>query len=153
MNKIDLIKDIADDLYFDETIRDGIYKAREQEKYQDLYMVAHGGDFLLNDMRYKMIYDIINQLNEWDKDEIINDCVDDLELLDGLIPIYTYDLTKWLNSSNSRYSYVDEAVAELGHGDSILDDIKQGYLQELLEVYYLMKEWIDENSEEENEEE
>lgn len=149
MNKIDLIKDIADDLYFDENIRDGIYKAREQEKYQELYMAAHGGDFLPDDTRYEMIYDIINQLNGWDTDEIVNDCVDDLELLDNLIPEDTYSLTKWLNSSNSRYSYVDEAVAEYGHGDSILDDIKQGYLQELLEVYYLMKEWIDENSEEE----
>jgi len=145
MNKQEFTTRILNNMIYDESIRSGIYKCKD-DTYQDLMHFAHG-DMLPDDFRYKMIHDSLCIIADDDYDE------DDVnESLDSHIPVYTNDLMRWLSSSNSRYSYVDEAISEFGKGDSIINDIMIGYYQELSEVFYLVNEWIDDNFDEDDQE-
>jgi len=56
------------------------------------------------------------------------------ELADGLVPIYNHGLISWLSRGNQHL--VDEAVEELGHGNSIISDISQGYYMAQQRVCY-----------------
>jgi len=145
MNKQEFTTKILNNMVYDENIRSGIYKCKD-DTYQDLMHHAHG-DMLPDDFRYKMIHDSLIILAD-DED----DSYDLMEELDSHIPVYTHDLMRWLSSSNSRYSYVDDAIEELGKGDSIIDDIMRGYYQELSEVFYLVEQWIDDNFDDDDQE-
>jgi hypothetical protein len=100
-------------------------------------------------------YDIINEdekLDYIDIDSIYDDILSNLEA-----DLYTYDLTKWLNSHASNVYYLTEVLEEYG-------DIKDGFkllslaqIRAKEEVYqigkglleYLLEREIDENIEEE----
>ena len=113
--------------------------------YQDLYLTVHG-DMLPDDHRYEMIHNIILTLSDYLTEnpdmEDLSDIDDKVELLDPLVPIHTSDLTSWLESTNSRYTYVDDAIDNYGKGDSVIDDIAMGYYIELEEIFYSLIEWI-----------
>src|SRR5574343_959615 len=140
MKKEELIKSILNDMTYDESIRDGIWK-HKTDTYSDFFHHCHS-DMLPDDYRYKMIHDILANMESYD---------DEYELLESLIPVYTSDLLNWLSSNNTRYTYCDEFKEEYGISDekSTIDLISCGYMMELNEVYYLIMEWLDENSEEE----
>ena len=136
MDKQELIKNVLSNMEYDESIRSGIWKCKD-DTYQELMHVAHG-DMLPDDWRYQMIHDSLIVMSETDDED------DVFEMLDNQVPVYTHELMAWMGSSNSRYSYVDEAIEEFGKGDSIINDIMRGYYQELNEVYYLIEGWINE---------
>ena len=141
MNKQELIEEILNDMEWKEEIRSGIW-THKTNTYQEFFNHCH--DYMLpDDFRYKMIHDILEEMNGYEDHE---DYV--YEILENIVPVYTHDLMAWLSSSNSRYSYADDAVSEYGHGESIINDISMGYLFELQEVYALINEWLDDNCEE-----
>jgi len=144
MDKQELISKILENMYYDENIRSGIWKCKD-DTYQEMFHQAHG-DMLPDDHRYQMIHDILEGMHE-DPD------VDGMEICDSIVPCYTYDLMSWLSSRNDRYAYVDEAIEQYGKGESIINDISAGYLLECMEVFDLINEWIDEHLDDEEEDE
>jgi len=126
MNKQELIESILENMYYDEEIRSGIWKCKD-DTYQELMHHAHS-DMLPDDFRYQMIHDVLIGMSE-DED------ADSMDVCDSCVPIYTSDLMGWLSSSNGRYTFVDEAIEQYGKGESITNDISAGYLLECMEVY------------------
>ena len=139
MKKDVLVREILKGMEYKD-IRNGIW-INTNDTYQEFFHHCHA-DMLPDDFRYKMIHDILCNISEYD---------DEIELIDSLVPIYTYELLQWLASTNTRYTYCDEFKEECGVSDdkSTIDLISGGYMMELNEVYYLINEWLDENIEEE----
>ena len=54
------------------------------------------------------------------------------ELADSKVDIYNSDLLEW---AKDNYSYIDEAVAELGHGKDFISDIQIGQYYNNNEIY------------------
>jgi hypothetical protein len=107
-------------------IRDG-----SPEWVTDLAREAHG-DYLPDDWRYQFISEALDAISEADVDADLDEVGD--EFADD-VDIYTGKLTDWLGSRASRHGYVDEAVEEMGHGDSVMADIARGQYQERREVF------------------
>lgn len=142
--KMELIEKILSDMEYDETIRNGIWK-HKTDTYTEFFHYAHG-DMLPDDFRYKMIHDLLSDMVDYDNiDEI-----DSFELCDSNVNIYNNVLLEWL-SSQSRYTYVDDAVGEYGYptGEGLIKAVQMGYFAELEEIYSLIVEWINDNVEEE----
>jgi hypothetical protein len=59
-----------------------------------------------------------------------------------------HELVSWLASRDDRYIYVDEAVAQQGHGGSVLDDLRAGMLWEKTEVLYAVRGSLEDHKEE-----
>ncbi len=137
MNKIELIKNILKGMEYRD-IRNGIW-VNNNPDYQELFFHAHDG-MLSDDYRYKMIHSILQEMD--DTEEYDDLCIDDL------IPIYTYELTSWLESNISRLSYCDDYLQEYGEISDTISLLSGGYMMELQEVYALIVEWLDENTEE-----
>ena len=140
MKKDVLVREILKGMEYKEDIRNGIW-VNNNPDYQELFFYVHDG-MLPDDFRYKMIHDVLSNMDDY---------ADEMELIESLIPVYTSDLLNWLSSNNNRYTYCDEFKDEYGISDerSIIDLISGGYYQELQEVYDLIVEWLDENTDEE----
>lgn len=132
----DVVEEVYVDLYEKDTSNGKIWTARG-EKWMELYHEAHG-DMLPDNWRYKMIVDVIQALRDVDDIE----GVDTVELLDGLVPVYTNELLEWLASRNDRVGYVDAARECYGTMDTVMSEIMSGYMGELEEVYTLIVDWI-----------
>ena len=141
MNKKELIKSILSDMVYDESIRNGIWK-HKSDTYQEFFHHAHG-DFMPDDFRYKMIHDVLCNMDEDDQDPI--------DMLDSLVPIYSNDLLAWVSSNLTRIGYCNDYQDEFDESAlKITEIIIGGYFQELQEVYELINEWLSENSEEDD---
>jgi len=138
MNKIELIKEILNGMEYKD-IRNGIW-INTNDTYQEFFHHVHG-DMLPDDFRYKMIHDILQEMDDTEEYDELN--------IDDLIPIYTYELTSWLESNISRLSYCDDYLQEYGEVNDTISLLLGGYMMELNEVYYLINEWLDENTDEE----
>ena len=119
-------------------IRNGIW-INTNDTYNDFFYHVHDG-MLPDDFRYKMIHSILQEMDDNEEYEDLN--------IDDLIPIYTYELTSWLESNISRLSYCDDYLQEYGEVNDTISLLLGGYMMELQEVYYLIMEWLDENTEE-----
>ena len=118
--------------------RNGIW-VNNNPDYQELFFHVHDG-MLPDDHKYRMIHDILcNMVDDDDEDLNIGD----------LIPIYTNELISWLDSNISRLSYCDQYLEEYGEISDTISLLSGGYMMELNEVYYLINEWLDENTDEE----
>lgn len=101
------------------------------EWLHQLVQDAHG-DMMPDDWRYQLTERCVDAIADHEN-------ADDAR--DGLEPsIYTHELCDWLGSSNSRYSYCDEARAEglVSDDASMIDRMQAGQLQELGEVFGLV---------------
>ena len=119
-------------------IRNGIW-INTNETYQEFFHHVHG-DMLPDDFRYKMIHSILQEMDDTEEYE-------DLDI-DNLIPIYTNELIGWLDSNITRLSYCDEYLEEYVVISDTISLLSGGYMMELQEVYYLIVEWLDENTDE-----
>jgi len=137
MSKDVLVRKILSGMEYKEDIRNGIW-INTNDTYQEFFHHAHA-DMLPDDYRYKMIHDILCNMDEDDEDLNIGD----------LIPIYTNELISWLDSSISRLSYCDQYLEEYGEISDTISLLSGGYMMELQEVYYLIVEWLNDNSNEE----
>lgn len=140
MKKMELIKEILNGMEYKD-IRNGIW-INTNDTYQEFFHHAHG-DMLPDDFRYKMIHDILCNMVDDDDDE------DPIDMLNSLVPVYTDKLTAWLYSSTSRLSYCDQYLEEYGEISDTISLLSGGYMMELQEVYALINEWLDENTDEE----
>jgi hypothetical protein len=136
MNKIELIKDILKGMEYRD-IRNGIWIITN-DAYNDFFYHVHNG-MLPDDCRYRMIHDILCNMDEDDEDLNIGD----------LIPVYTNELISWLNGNITRLSYCDQYLEEYGEISDTISLLSGGYMMELQEVYALINEWLDENTDEE----
>jgi hypothetical protein len=142
MNKKELIKSILSDMVYDESIRNGIWK-HKSDTYQEFFHHAHG-DFMPDDHRYKMIHDVLCNMDD-------DDDQDPIDMLDSLVPIYSNDLLAWVSSNLTRIGYCNDYQDEFeGSALKLTEIIIGGYFQELQEVYELINEWLSENSEEDD---
>ena len=140
MNKMELIKSILSDMVYDESIRNGIWK-HKTDTYQEFFHHAHG-DFMPDDHRYKMIHDVLCNMDD-------DDDQDPIDMLDSLVPIYSNDLLAWVSSNLTRIGYCNDYQDEFdGSALKLTEIITGGYFEELQEIYSLIMEWLDENTEE-----
>ena len=85
----------------------------ESEDLKDSVYKAHG-DRLPEDWIFSIYHSILGSISDYEiEDE------DDLqekrsEIVDGLVDVYTSDLTAWLNSNNNNVYYIEEAQKEYG---------------------------------------
>jgi len=98
------------------------------EELTELIYNAHG-DMMPDDWKYKFIEESLNRIAETENE-------DDLDCPELESDIYTHDLLQWLASRNDRYDYVDQATAEYGHSNSLINDIMLGQIKEKEEVYF-----------------
>jgi hypothetical protein len=107
------------------------------------------GAMMPDDYRYEFIFEAVSSIEEADEDADLDEVRDEIEA-----DIYTYDLTKWLNSRADRIGYVDEAVSELGHSDmGIIGDIMMGQIAEKQEVFDRVREALEKLAEDSEDEE
>ena len=124
---------------YKEDIRNGIW-INNNPDYQELFYHVHDG-MLPDYYRYRMIHSILQEMDDNEEYEDLN--------IDDLIPIYTNELISWLDSSISRLSYCDQYLEEYGEISDTISLLSGGYMMELQEVYYLIVEWLNDNSNEE----
>jgi len=138
MNKDVLVREILKGMEYKD-IRNGIW-INTNDTYQEFFHHVHG-DMLPDDFRYKMIHSILQEMD--DTEEYDDLCIDDL------IPVYTNELISWLNGNITRLSYCDQYLEEYGEISDTISLLSGGYMMELQEVYYLIVEWLNDNSNEE----
>ena len=107
-------------------------KENAPDELRELIQKAHG-DMLPDDYRYEFVAMVLLEIAEWDDD--IEELVDELEPDNSY-----YDLMQWFTSHSNRHKYVNEATAEFGHAEDIMDDIANGQLLEIKEVFYSVVE-------------
>lgn len=140
MKKDVLVRKILKGMEYKEDIRNGIW-INTNDTYNDFFYHVHNG-MLPDDFRYKMIHDVLCNMDEDDEDLI--------DMLESLIPINSSDLLAWISSNLTRISYCDQYQDEFdGSALKLTEIITGGYFEELQEVYYLINEWLDENTDEE----
>lgn len=91
----------------------------ESKELHDAVFNAHG-DKLPNDQIFDTFHSILETLTGYDIDSM--DDVEEYrhEIVDGLVDIYTYDLTSWLNNDISNTYYLDQAIQEYEAKENIL---------------------------------
>lgn len=104
---------------------------------RDIVSAGHG-EMFPDDLRYEYIHDALYILANCDDEDNYH------ESIDADVDVYTHDLTGWLHSRIDRFNYVDEATEELGQPDSIITALQYGQYREREEVLYLVKEEIEE---------
>lgn len=101
------------------------HKDNAPEWLTDMIRRAHDG-MLPDDYKYDYVVKSLSWIAEGNDPESPE-----------LEPEYSYsDMAAWLGSSSERFGFVDEAVQEWGHGESITDDIGRGQLHEMEQVYW-----------------
>jgi hypothetical protein len=122
-------------------LRDG-----HPEWMRDVCHKAHG-DMMPDDHRYSMIEDVVDAISESSEDDI-NDVIYSIEA-----PIYTSELTEWLNSRADRTGYCDEAIEEYGGKlDGVVHVMQLGYMAEFEEVFGLVVSALEELADDDSEE-
>ena len=141
--------------YFETFTRDSnpnrtLYKTRDDrpEELHELIYEAHG-DMLPDDWRYRFIYDALTAISECESDDL-----NDVELEPD---IYTYEYLDWISSRNSRMGYCDDYLIEFGElkvEEGYTDKlITNGQWMEKMEVFYIVKNRLEQLAEELTEEE
>jgi hypothetical protein len=107
---------------------------------------AHS-DFLPDDYKYRMIHECAAALTDYEPDS----WEDSLhEIADGLVDVYTSDLTAWLASDVRRVGYCEEAATEYGLTISDADFAKRimlGQYAEYMEILSALVSAIESESE------
>lgn len=105
-------------LSFFETIKRGeeniiVLKDKAPEQLRESVRNAHG-ERLPSDWIYDKYQSILENLSNCENDDADN--IDDnrAEIVDGLVDVYTGQLTAWLNSSNYNVYYITEVQEEYG---------------------------------------
>ena len=95
----------------DETIV--VFKDNVDKKLEHSVFKAHG-DRLPDDWIFDTYHSILGCLADYDIEK--EDDIDEnrSEIVDGLVDIYTSDLTSWLNNDNRNVYYLTEAQEEYG---------------------------------------
>lgn len=128
---------------------DVIWTRKDNQDDEALELIAATHDnreMFPDDYRYEYTVDALDLIIDADEDATR----DDLEELAFEIEadVYYHELNEWLSSRADRYGYVDEAVENFGHGDSITDDIAAGQRWEKEEVFRAVLAFLEERADE-----
>jgi len=93
-------------------------------------VLVREADALGDDYRYEYITDALESLADATDDADLDDLSQYIEPNP-----YQGDLLRWLGSDPARIQYVDDALAEGEHGESIMDDIGAGQVAEKREIF------------------
>lgn len=86
------------------------------QELKDSVMKAHG-ERLADDWTFGIYYSILGSLIDSGAKTVEKAQEMEDEIIDGLVDVYTSDLTAWLNSSVDNVFYLERAVKELGAKD------------------------------------
>lgn len=118
-----------------------VFSEKAGKDLKDAVYSAHG-DRMPNDWIFDKFHSILSNLLEYNIENL--DDMDEYraEIVDGLVDVYTSDLTAWLNESNYNVYYMDEAVREYGEGTgNVLMMAQYMAIDEIFgEVYNLLTE-------------
>jgi len=89
-----------------------VFADNASEDLKDSVRKAHG-ERLLSDWVFDKFHSILDAMLQYDDDN------EDMrfEIVDGLVDVYTCDLTEWLNSNNNNVYYLTEALEEYEEKD------------------------------------
>lgn len=144
-NKIhELLAKMEDNLKYDEKREIYLTKKQSGPIYQG-FMETHGTEMMPDDWRFQKIAHMLSHFQDYELNNIddIREIVN--EVVDGLVDIYTSDLTKWLASRLQRIEYVDEAIKNYGKGESVVNDLMAGQYFEIEEMAGRLITWVEEN--------
>jgi hypothetical protein len=110
---------------------------KNRETYQEICMQAHG-DMFPDDYKYEFIVEALQQLSDMTEDADPQDTIFEIES-----DIYTSDLTKWLDSANSRVYYLTEALEEYPITDGF-QALSSAQLKEKQEVAFSILQSLEE---------
>jgi hypothetical protein len=90
-----------------------VFKDNATQELKNSVYKAHG-DRLPTDWIFDKYLEILEDLSNYTINSI--DDVEEYrsEIVDGLVDVYTSDLTSWLNSSNYNVYYIEESQKEYG---------------------------------------
>ena len=83
-----------------------VFADNASEDLKDSVRKAHG-EQLPSDWIFDKYHSILDAMTQYDDIEDNRS-----EIVDGLVSVYTSDLTEWLNSNNSNVYYLTEALEE-----------------------------------------
>jgi hypothetical protein len=108
-----------------------ILKDNAPAELQESVHNAHG-DRLPSDWIYDKYESILSSISDYDSKEL-----DDIraEIVDGLVDVYTSNLTEWLNDDNRNVYYLSEALAEYGDGDDGFALLAQAQYRAIDEIF------------------
>jgi len=81
-----------------------VFTDNASEDLKDSVRKAHG-DRLPSDWVFDKYHSILDAMTQYDDIEDARS-----EIVDGLVDVYTSDLTEWLNSNNNNVYYLTEAI-------------------------------------------
>lgn len=110
-----------------------IFEENASEELRSSVRNAHG-DSLPDDWVFDTYLRILQTMNDYemDNDEKLEDYRS--EIVDGLVSIYTSDLTDWLGSNNSNVEYLTEALEEFEPKDGF-QALAMAQYQAIDEIY------------------
>ena len=127
-------------------IEDGVQMvATNDPEARELAREVHG-TMLPDSWRYSFIVEALDRIAEYDDLDVAANEID--------ADVYTSDRLAWLSSRLDRARYVDEAIEEYGvtivlrKGRGIIEAIAYGQIAERREVFELVRAWIEERAEE-----
>ena len=133
-----LATEVLDQFSWDKRDDGTLYWSRKDLEHDDwistLCHDAHG-DMFPDDWRYSFIHDALSSISEGGERTVEDWEEDSHEAIDGAVDVYNSKLCDWLGSHGHRAGYVDEAVEELGHSESAMQDLMLGQYVERAEVF------------------
>jgi len=86
-----------------------LFKDNASQELKDSIMKAHG-DKLPHEWTFNTYHSILSNLSDYDikNEEDLEE--NKFELIEGLVDVYTSDLTAWLHDHNSNVHYLKEAL-------------------------------------------
>lgn len=136
---LEVISNLVDQFETKEKGNDTIVVTKDNasQKLQDAIHEAHPYDCLPNDWIYQIFYRILVVMLDY-KIETIED-FDECrhELVDSLVDIYNFELTKWLHFNSFALEYLEEAIDERGFSkdDGIIQVLQYAQYLAIDEIY------------------
>jgi len=138
MNKIDeTLKHFKTQKRGDDTIT--VLKDGAPEDLLESIHQAHG-DRLPDDWVYDKYHSILDAISGYDNDDL-----DEIrpEIVDGLVDVYTSDLTAWLHSSNYNVYYMTEAQEEYGAQEDGFKLLQMAQYKAIDEIYGYVQNYLE----------
>ena len=132
----------------DETIT--VLKDDAPEALRDSVRAAHG-DRLPDDWIYATYHSILDALGQYTIENTEDLEEQRAEIVDGLVDVYTSDLTGWLNADNRNVYYMTEAQEEYGAQQDGFKLLAMAQYKAIDEIYGEVASYLAAASEEDEE--
>lgn len=118
-------------------------KKEKRNEFKDIVREMHGTDIMPDDFRFKTIESILGSIldvvdfADLETPQGLENALSESrhEIVEGLVDIYTPNLTQWLASHSYRPSYVDEASETFGTPSEFIKGVQMGQFYEIDLIY------------------